>query len=196
MSPTCHQFRQWHKQRVQKRAFLKRSAFFVEKILKNKNHTYYMERFNNERSANYRCNFFKANKGLRGHRKHYHCSYCGRIKKKDDITVDHLIPVNKVLKGCHKRFWKMVLRLNGINDINDTRNLVPACRKCNSRKGANTGIWIIRGLIGRHFGFWCIEKPVKWLLIVIFAYWLYTDPKELTDGINYVFSGILNSLLR
>ena len=120
-----------------------------------------MERFNNERSANYRCNFFKANKGLRGHRKHYHCSYCGRIKKKDDITVDHLIPVNKVLKGCHKRFWKMVLRLNGINDINDTRNLVPACRKCNSRKGANTGIWIIRGLIGRHFGFWCIEKPVK-----------------------------------
>lgn len=155
-----------------------------------------MERFNNERSANYRCNFFKANKGLRGHRKHYHCSYCGRIKKKDDITVDHLIPVNKVLKGCHKRFWKMVLRLNGINDINDTRNLVPACRKCNSRKGANTGIWIIRGLIGRHFGFWWIEKPVKWLLIVIFAYWLYTDPKELTDGINYVFSGILNSLLR
>lgn len=90
----------------------------------------------------------------------------------------------------------MVLRLNGINDINDTRNLVPACRKCNSRKGANTGIWIIRGLIGRHFGFWCIEKPVKWLLIVIFAYWLYTNPKELTDGINYVFSGILNSLLR
>lgn len=155
-----------------------------------------MERFNNERSANYRCNFFKVNKGLRGRRKHYHCSYCGKIKKKDDITVDHLIPVNKVLKGRHKRFWKMVLRFNGINDINDTRNLVPACRKCNSRKGTNTGIWILRGLVGRHFGFWCIEKPVKWSLIATFAYWLYTDPKELTDGINYVFSGILNSLLR
>lgn len=154
-----------------------------------------MGRFNNERSTNYRCNFFKVNKGLRGRRKHYHCSYCGRIKKKDDITVDHLIPVNKVLKGHHKRFWKMILRFNGINDINDTRNLVPACRKCNSRKGTNTGIWILRGLVGRHFGFWCIEKPVKWILIIIFAYWLYTDPKGLADGVNYVFSGILNSLL-
>lgn len=147
-----------------------------------------MSGFNSERSANYRYNFFRINPGIGKHRKYYHCSYCGHIKRKDDITVDHLIPVNKVLKGRHKRFWRMMLRTHGINDVNDTRNLVPACKGCNSKKGTKTGWWIIKGLIGRHFGFWCIEKPVKWSVISGLAWWIYTDPKGIADCANHAFA--------
>lgn len=130
--------------------------------------------FISERSTNYRYNFFRVNKGINGHRRYYHCSYCGRIKKKDNITVDHLIPVNKVVKGKCRNFWRGVLQVNGVKDINDIRNLVPACRKCNSRKSANTGMWILRGIIGKHFGFWCVWKPIKLAILVAIICYMYT----------------------
>ena len=45
------------------------------------------------RSDDYRKSFFHHNKGI-GHGK-YLCAYCGKIKKKDVITVDHIFPLKK-----------------------------------------------------------------------------------------------------
>ena len=47
----------------------------------------------------------------------WHCAYCG--VKPNILTIDHVIPQSQ----------------NGSNEIN---NLLPACRRCNTRKGAKS----------------------------------------------------------
>ena len=47
------------------------------------------------------------------------CAYCGCSIRYGAMQVDHLIPVSQ----------------NGTNDI---KNLLPACRSCNHRKGSST----------------------------------------------------------
>lgn len=51
-----------------------------------------------------------------------HCSYCGKEIAYKDMQVDHLIP----LEGYSQ---------DGTNDID---NLMPACRRCNHYKRANS----------------------------------------------------------
>lgn len=48
---------------------------------------------------------------------HHRCAYCG--KKSDKLTIDHLVPIAR--GGKHS-----------------ANNVVPACRHCNSVKGAKT----------------------------------------------------------
>ena len=55
-----------------------------------------------ERSNDYRQQFFKANKPLFG-KNIYQCAYCGKLKRKKNITVDHVIPVNKVNETGYRR---------------------------------------------------------------------------------------------
>ena len=114
------------------------------------------------RSSNYRYKYFKAHPGL--FNTFYQCAYCGRIRTRKYITVDHIIPVDKVIKGKKREKYKQMLKRRNITDINDIRNLVSACKRCNSKKSARTGLWIMRGRIGRHPIIWAI-----WYLIIIIA---------------------------
>ncbi len=68
----------------------------------------------------YREDFFKSNQGHKLPFKRgtwYKCVACGGWFRKQDITVDHRIP----------------LRQGGTNDL---WNLQPMCKHCNSSKGA------------------------------------------------------------
>lgn len=122
--------------------------------------------FNAERSTTYRQEFFKHNKGfLKG--KLYHCSYCGKLCKAKNITVDHLIPIRKAQK---KKFWRFWLKRKGITDVNDVRNLVPACKRCNSRKGSKTNLgWLLLGTLGKHYIFFAIRNAAFLALVGCFA---------------------------
>jgi hypothetical protein len=122
-----------------------------------------------ERSVNYRYHFFKnyapAFKDM------YFCSYCGRLARKDKITVDHLYPV-----GVAKRSIKLQKKLykKGIKNINDIKNLVPACKSCNSRKSAKMGWWIVKGKIGKNQHMWIFRHIVRIIIIGIVIYFLCT----------------------
>ncbi len=120
------------------------------------------------RSGNYRTMFFKNHKPQIG--KYYICSYCGRLLKPEKVTVDHLYPIKKARedpKIQHK------LRKMGIHDVNDPKNLVAACEKCNARKAAKTGKWIFWGKIGQSTSLWMIRKFFRLCLIVFAIYVLY-----------------------
>ena len=119
-----------------------------------------IERPEERRSSNYRPLFFETHPGLFGSGL-YQCVYCGRIKKRDQITVDHLIAVNAIQQDTFSaRIYRRLLKRMNITDINDPRNLLPACRSCNSRKGSKGGFWILRGILGRSLILWIF----RWLL--------------------------------
>ena len=117
-----------------------------------------------ERSTGYRKTFFQNNLPFVGER--YFCAYCGRLIKKEKVTVDHLYPV-----GAAKRSMKLQKKLKrmGIDNINDAKNLVPACKHCNSKKGRKMGQWIIRGRIGRHPYIWVVRHSIRIYIIILLA---------------------------
>lgn len=93
------------------------------------------------RGSSYRYDFIRENPGFHGY---YICRYCGKLLKKDRMTVDHRIPVRKAETSWLYR--KLLDRYPyGVNDV---RNLVPACERCNKRKGSKTGIWLLLGYTG------------------------------------------------
>ena len=94
------------------------------------------------RSYDYRTKYFEKHKGINGY---YICSYCGKVMNKDNTTIDHIFPINKVSKS---KFLKKILKLINIISINDERNLTPCCKVCNSRKGNKLGVWTLLGAGG------------------------------------------------
>lgn len=116
------------------------------------------------RSADYRQQLFRTNAGLCHKGTYYQCVYCGRIFQKDRITVDHLFSVRGTQKSS---FYKKLLQKIGITNINDPKNLVPACQHCNSKKGSKGGIWIIRGLVGKSSMVWAIRWLIRFALFVL-----------------------------
>ncbi|MGL4607467.1 MAG: HNH endonuclease [Eubacteriaceae bacterium] len=105
------------------------------------------------RSHDYRKNFFSVNSGYTyKNEAYYQCVYCGKFVKQQDVTIDHLFPVAKAQES---HFNQKVLKKLKINDINQVENLVPACGRCNGRKGSKMGLWLIRGLLGKSLLFWC-----------------------------------------
>lgn len=118
-----------------------------------------------ERSTNYRNIFFQANKPVFG--KYYICAYCGCLMTREQTTVDHLIPIGAAQKSEYMR--KKMLRM-GYDSVNDVRNLVPACERCNQKKSAKTGRWITRGRIGRHAWVWAARKIVRAVIIIAIIY--------------------------
>lgn len=115
-----------------------------------------------KRSTTYRKTFFKNTHPAIANR--YFCTYCGRLLKKKDVTVDHLYPINVAQKS---RRLRRKLKRKGITDINDIQNLVPACKKCNSRKGKRMGIWILRGKLGRHKAYWIARYGIRLMAFAI-----------------------------
>lgn len=59
------------------------------------------------------------------------CAYCGRKIAYKDMQVDHLIP---------KEMEPVVVAGNypGLDNIDDIKNLMPACRMCNHYKRAHS----------------------------------------------------------
>lgn len=120
------------------------------------------------RTRDYRTVFFRTYKpAVRGM---YFCAYCGRLLTEKKMTVDHLYPVAKVSRSMKMR---KKLRREGINSLNDARNLVPACMPCNRHKKDRMGLWILRGKIGRSAFLWHIRWCLRYALLVMVAMYLW-----------------------
>lgn len=74
---------------------------------------------------------WKASKG--------HCVYCAQFTEKDQRTVDHMIPVSK----------------GGSLGA----NLLPACKPCNARRGANQ--WPPHAIAAPDFKAFVIEREIS-----------------------------------
>lgn len=110
------------------------------------------------RSNDYRKQFFKTHKGMFGS-DYYICAYCGKVQSKKKITVDHLFPISKAQKS---KIITWIIKTSNFESINDTRNLIPACRRCNSQKSDKGGFWLIWGWLGKHYIFWYL----LWFLLL------------------------------
>ncbi len=125
------------------------------------------------RSSDYRRNFFTVNKGLLNKGRYYHCAYCGRIFKKENITVDHLFSIKGIQKdSVTARLNKKILSKLDIQNINDPPNLVPACQRCNSRKGSKGGLWILRGIVGKYPLIWVFRWVLRAFLFCVCCYFV------------------------
>lgn len=130
------------------------------------------------RSSNYRSLFFKQSRPDRGDK--YRCVYCGKLLYSDHVTVDHIIPVNKVLRSNQKKKYRKYLKWIGASNVNDMKNLAPACSSCNLKKSDSGGLWILRGFLGRHFAYWTFIRSLKLIfslviisgLISLFSFYL------------------------
>ena len=126
------------------------------------------------RSSTYRRDFFRENKRPIGG---YRCRYCNRRLPDKKVTIDHVIPIYMASTGRAN----FPMRLMGITDINDPKNLVPACDRCNKRKGRNAGIWIYKAMLGKHRTYWIARKL---LLIAVIAIAVYLLLFGLPEWIN------------
>ncbi len=115
------------------------------------------------RSRTYRSQFFKTNQGRNGK---FRCIYCGKWLKKEDVTVDHIIPVDRVRRSQRA---KLFLRMIGAKTVNDPKNLGCACERCNKSKGNKMGIWILIGRLGKHECYWGIRFFFQILFFFILA---------------------------
>ena len=122
------------------------------------------------RSSSYRQTFLAHNKGIHNQGKVYRCAYCGKKIKVKDMEVDHLISCKAAESTWSSR---LALKALGAKSVNDPKNLVPACFECNRTKGADQGLWVWRGLVGRYAIFWMLPKIMAVLFIVISLMFFY-----------------------
>lgn len=128
-----------------------------------------------KRSSDYRKQFFLSTPPSVGNR--YFCVYCGRLLPKKKVTVDHLYPVIKVDSSV--RLQKKLSDM-GYSSVNDPRNLVAACDRCNKRKASKMGLWIVRGEIGKSSPLWLIRWGVRAMVsILLLSIAFYQVPEML-----------------
>lgn len=130
------------------------------------------KKYKYRRNGHYRSTFFSSNPTGNIRRK-YRCVYCGSYKKDNTITVDHLVPVTAVDSkfGLSRTYYRGLLRRMGcVKGVNDPRNLVASCYKCNQRKGSRAGVWVMRGRLGRHPSYWIIRRTLTVALLVAAAF--------------------------
>lgn len=127
------------------------------------------------RNNSYRKTFFASNHGIRGQEKYYWCAYCGKIIPRSKVTVDHIIPVQKVSQGEERKKYQRKLKRRGIVNVNQKENLVAACQRCNQKKAARTGTWIFRGRIGRYGWLWVVRWIVRVILVILIGCWILGD---------------------
>ena len=108
------------------------------------------------RSSTYREMFFAYNAPDQDGK--YQCVYCGRRLPKEKIVVDHVISVGAAKSGRGRG-------LHG-KSVNDLSKLVPACERCNMRKGSNGGLWPLKARLGRHPAWFPIKRTIILLIIV------------------------------
>ena len=114
---------------------------------------YYYER-NWGRSGGYRKKYFEKHPA-----EEYRCVYCGRVIPKDSITIDHIVPVSLAQRSRIARWW---LKKRNFESINDERNLVPSCWRCNKTKGKSVSvIWALRARLGQSSVWWVFARAVQ-----------------------------------
>lgn len=137
-----------------------------------------------ERSTDYRQKFFKENNPP------YRCRYCNRILKKDYLVVDHIIPVHAAKTSQRAR---RILKLRGINSVNDPGNLTASCKRCNEKKGSKMGIWLIRAYLGRYKLYW-ILRPVIRITGIALLLW-YLQKMGVIDIVIEITKKIISSIV-
>lgn len=128
-----------------------------------------------ERASNYRKIFFNRTSGP------YRCRYCNQKLPKNKICVDHIIPVAQTQKSI---FARLMLAMHGCRNVNDIRNLAPACRDCNSKKSDKMGLWVIRGWLGNHKSYWMFLRIfliIRLSLVAIGLIWIIHSLIEITS---------------
>ena len=122
------------------------------------------------RSVDYRKKFFRHNPPFIRNR--YFCAYCGKLVPRRKITIDHLYPIGCASKSINlqKKLKKM-----GIRNINDTRNLVAACKRCNSKKGKKMGVWIVKGKLGRNPEIWVMRHTTRLIILTVVIYMILSQ---------------------
>ena len=119
---------------------------------------------NEKRGTNYRKEYFAAHPMPNGG---YKCRYCGKKLSKDTLEVDHIYPVDL----AKKKGIPFFLRYQGLTNINDPKNLVAACHKCNSRKSNKAGIWIIKAWLGQ-YAWWHIVRRISIVGLLVLALYI------------------------
>lgn len=119
------------------------------------------------RSRDYRYQFIKNNPGYKKDYKHYHCAYCGKKILKENMEVDHIISVHKAKTTFAAKFLMWFL---GLKDVNDPRNLVASCSRCNRRKGSMGNDWLIAAVIGRSYNLWIVRKTLRACIFLALTY--------------------------
>ena len=117
------------------------------------------------RSSTYREMFFAYNAPDQDGK--YQCVYCGRRLPKDKIVVDHVISVGAAKSGRERG-------LHG-KSVNDLSNLVPACDRCNMRKGSKAGLWPLKARLGKNPAWFPIRRTIILLIIVAVVTFLITS---------------------
>lgn len=130
-----------------------------------------------ERSNNYRKIFFDNNHGP------YHCVYCGKRLIARDLEVDHLIPVAKAKNSMGVRTW---MQLCGIKNVNDSKNLVASCSRCNGHKSDKMGFWTLRGMIGRYKATW-VARNIFVILLVLLVIYLLSQNAATSEFVKGLF---------
>ena len=121
---------------------------YYRKFAKNLNLVFISYDDSRVRAKNYREVFFENNSPIIG--QYYVCAYCFKLLKKQDVSVDHIISVNKSQKN---KLANWLMNRMDIKNVNDEKNLCCSCKECNSAKGKKAGLWVIRGFLGKKKGF-------------------------------------------
>lgn len=133
-----------------------------------------------KRSTTYRTEYFKHNKPI--YKKFYRCVYCGRLLSRRKITVDHIYPVKKVNEST---YYQDKLKRMGADSVNDYRNLVSACFRCNAKKSAKTGWWIIKAKIGSMKYYWLVVHIIEFIIFLLILYNLYANRMIISDNLKF-----------
>ena len=128
-----------------------------------------------KRSNSYRDNFFDNNSPI-DKRGRYRCVYCGRKLKQSKVSVDHLVSVYRSQISQQSR---NMLRKMDCESVNDVKNLVPACRHCNSSKGYWLYPWLWMAKIGKCEKFWKIKN------VIIYGSIAYCVVYAILSGMGY-----------
>lgn len=137
------------------------------------------------RSADYRKEYFKQ--AVPAVEAKYRCAYCGKKLVYRDVTVDHIIPVNKM---SYNKSARIIASRLGIENVNDPKNLVSACRKCNSKKGTKMGAWLWKGFFGKSEALWKIRMGFRWAFAAVIAVAICCSVLAATDFVQTIAAKI------
>ncbi len=126
---------------------------------------------NQIRNRTYRENFFEKNQPLI--KDYYLCAYCLKPVHKKKITVDHVISVKKAKTN---KLYQKIMKKMKISNVNDEKNLVACCSRCNQRKGKKGGLWVVRGFLGKH-KIWLLSCYIL-MIFLIFLMIVVLFPKS------------------
>lgn len=143
----------------------------------------FADKFN--RTNNYRQIFFDSRPG----QTMFRCAYCGRIYSKNHITVDHVVPIYAAKRYFQARTLLKIQKCDGVNDL---KNLVPACRRCNYKKGHRFSfIYSLRAIYGENDWYWKMVWTLRiiiGILLLIVLFRLIRDNKIISIMTQSMFS--------